>query len=102
MDWGGCLFEGDVAQIGCIVPLFARLISVASFLAAMIFFVMLIVGGFRYLFSGGNAKATDAARGTLTAGILGMVLIISAYLILLVIARFTGVEALLQFELPQF
>ncbi|HCM37399.1 MAG: hypothetical protein UV61_C0007G0002 [Candidatus Gottesmanbacteria bacterium GW2011_GWB1_43_11] len=96
-----CLFL-DVAQISCLEPLFGRVVSIVAALAGIIFFVMLIVGGFRYLFSAGNPKATEAAKGTITAAFLGIFLIVGAYLILRLIAVFTGITSLTTFQIFQF
>lgn len=87
-----CFFENDVAQFSCLESIFGRIVTVAASLAAFAFFVMLVVGGFQYLFSGGDPKKGEAAQGTLTAAILGIVLIAGAYLILRVIEAFTGLD----------
>lgn len=90
-----CLGTGDaagVAQLSCLEPLFARIVSLVASFAGIIFFIMLLVGGFRYLFSGGDAKAAEAAKGTLTAAFLGLVLIVASYIILRVIGSFTGLD----------
>jgi hypothetical protein len=100
MDWSTCAPDG-VATIQCLEVLFSQVVSVITALAGILFFIMLVVGGIKYLFSGGNPKATEAARGTLTAATLGLILIVAAYLILLVISNFTGLP-LTTFELPFF
>lgn len=101
MNWGDCLING-VAQITCLEPLFARAIGILVELAGIVFFIMLVVGGFRYLFSSGNPKATEAARGTITAAFLGLILVVSAYIILNLIAGFTGLTSLTTFRIWQF
>ncbi|MEK7165420.1 MAG: hypothetical protein AAB874_01255 [Patescibacteria group bacterium] len=92
----------EVAQIKCLEPLFERFILVVASLAGFVFLAMLLVGGFRYLFSGGNAKAAEAAKGTMTAAFLGMVLLVSAFIILNIIASFTGLETLKTFRIVTF
>ena len=87
-----CLFDNDVAQFKCLESLFGRIVGIAASLAAMVFFIMLIVGGFQYLFSGGDAKKAEAAKGTLTAAFIGIVLIVGAYIILRVLESFTGLD----------
>ena len=62
---------------------------------------MLVVGGYVFLFSGGDQKKLEKARGTITAAITGVVIIVVAYLILLTIQRFTGVTSVTQFTIPQ-
>ena|SRR3989344_4343573 len=84
--------DSDIAQLQCFEPLFERLITLVTSLAGMVFFVMLVVGGLKYMFSGGDPKKAEAAKGTLTAAFLGLVLIVSAYLILVLIGSFTGLD----------
>ncbi len=57
---------------------------------AIVFFIVFIIGGIKYLTSGGNKDATESARKTLTYGIGGIVLVAVAYLIIALIADFTG------------
>ncbi len=82
----------EVAQISCLEPLVARLTAVASTLAGIFFLVMLIIGGIRYLTSGGDAKRTEAAKGTITMAFLGLLLIVAAYIILAILSSLTGFD----------
>jgi TRAP-type C4-dicarboxylate transport system permease small subunit len=107
MDWTDCSYTGNdvsglgAAQINCLEPLFKQVITVVVELAGFVFFIMLIVGGFRYLFSSGNPKATEAAKGTLTAAFLGLALVVAAFIILNLITGFTGLP-LTTFKIWQF
>lgn len=96
-----CLIDG-VAQIACFESIFARIISIVTILAGLVFFIMLLVGGMRYLFSAGNPKTVEAAKGTLTTAFLGLALIVGAYLILRIVAVFTGLNELLIFKIVGF
>lgn len=87
-----CLYQENVAKITCLQSVFANIITVVASLAAITLFIMLIVGGLRYLFSGGNPKATEAAKGTLTTAVLGLVLIVSAFVIMKLLSSFTGID----------
>jgi hypothetical protein len=53
---------------------------------------MLLVGGFKYLFSAGDQKKLEGARGTVTSAIVGVVIMSLAYLIISTIGRFTGID----------
>jgi len=59
---------------------------------------MLIIGSFKLLTSGGDPKAVDAGKQTVTFAIIGLVVAVSAWLILSLVARFTGVEQILNFS----
>lgn len=81
-----------VASIECLVPLVTNVIRAVISLGAVALFIMLLVGGFNFLFSGGDQKKLEAARGTVTQAIIGIVIMSLAYLIILTIETFTGVK----------
>jgi hypothetical protein len=88
----------DVASFSCLVPLFRNIVSAVIALGGVALFVMLLVGGFNFLFSGGDQKKLEAARGTITQAIMGLVIMSVAYLVINFIATFTGVDALRTFQ----
>lgn len=90
---------GDVVTLRYLETIFSRILSLATTAAGLVCFVMLIVGGFKYLTSGGDPKQTASAQGTLTWAIGGLAFIIVAWFILLFIKHFTGVEVTI-FEIP--
>jgi len=96
-SWSG-LEDADVATFSSIETLFGNVLSVALRLMGIVAFVMIVVGGIKFLVSGGDAKATDSARQTITYGIIGLVMVILSYLILTFIGFFTGIPDLLQFN----
>ncbi len=62
------------AQIQTIINLLIGLIAVSAV-------VMLIIGGFRYVFSQGEEKATKGAKDTILYAIIGIVVSILAFAI---------------------
>lgn len=84
--------QGDVATLKYLETIFANVISIALAFAAIVLFVMFLVGGFKYLTSGGDPKALEAAKGTLTHAIAGLVVLVLAFLILQLIKTITGVD----------
>jgi len=84
---------GDgVATIGSLASVFSNILQAVVALSGVVLFVMLIVGGFNFLFSGGDQKKLEKAKGTVTSAIVGLVVFIGAYLILFFIKTFTGVD----------
>lgn len=81
----------DVATIGSLASLFANILRAVTALAGVVLFVMLVMGGFTFLFSGGDQKKLEKAKGTLTSAILGLTILVGSYLILLLIQKATGV-----------
>ncbi len=98
----GCEITAEGAPtLKCLEAVFANILSVVVSLAGIALFVMLTIGALRYLTSGGEPKAAEAAQKTMTSAILGLALIIGSYLILKLVSTFTGID-LLKFEIPTF
>jgi len=65
------------------LPEYVRyLFNFSIWIAGFVAFATLIYGGVRYITSAGSPSATADARGQIFAGILGLIIIISAYAIL--------------------
>jgi len=80
------------AQLSQLNDVFKNLVSALLALGGIVLFLMLLSGGFKYLTSGGDPKATEGAKNTLTYAISGMVLLVGSYLILRIISDFTGAD----------
>jgi hypothetical protein len=89
--WIG-LQSTDVATFQSLETLFGNTVQALTALVGVAVFVMFVIGGFSFLFSGGDQKKLEKARGTLTNAIIGVVVIVAAYLILLTIKALTGVD----------
>lgn len=104
--WAGVCIEQtvdgqSVATIQGLQCLIANVLQIAVSIIGFAGFVMMIIGAFRYLTSGGNAKGVDEGQKTITYAILGLVVALSAYFILNAIATFTGIPAILSFTIPR-
>ncbi|MBP7875371.1 hypothetical protein KA012_00050 [Candidatus Woesebacteria bacterium] len=84
--------EPDVATIQGLECLLANVLNVFIALIGLAAFIMIIVASFRYLLSGGNTKGTEQARNTLTYAIVGIIVSLSAFIILNLLSAFTGVD----------
>jgi len=82
----------EPAKISDLGGLFERIVSFALGFAGIVLFLLLIVGGFKYITSGGDPKAVEGAKKTLTYAIGGLVVILLSYLILVLITNITGVD----------
>ena len=96
--WASCINQG-AATLGCLEPIFTGVVQALTALVGIALFIMLVIGGYGFLFSGGDQKKLEKARGTLTAAVTGVVIIVVAYLILLTIEKFTGVQVT-KFTIP--
>lgn len=68
------------------------LITFALIIAAIAFFFMLVIGGIRWIMSGGDKAQTEAARGQITHALIGLVIVFSAWAIALLIKNFFNVD----------
>jgi len=81
-----------VATLRGLEGLFENVVTSILGFAGIALFLMLIIGGFKYMTAGGEPPKIEAARKTLTYAILGIVFIALAFLILRFIGVFTGVD----------
>jgi len=80
------------ATIQDLETVFTSVVSSLLALGGIVLFLMLLSGGFKYLTSGGDPKATETAQKTLSYAIGGMVLLAGSYMILRIISDFTGAD----------
>lgn len=97
---GGKTGNVDVATIQGFECIFRNILGIATTLAGIAFFVMLLIGGFKYMTSGGDPKASEQAKGTITSALLGIILLILAWLILKFISQFAGLPNITIFKIP--
>lgn len=76
-------------NIGDIVGGGLRLILV---IAAIVFFFILVIGGIKWIMSGGDKAQTEAARNQITAALVGLVIVFSAWAIAQLLATFFGIS----------
>lgn len=81
-----------IATIFDLGSLFRRVVGLALGLAGIVLFILLLIGGFKFIISGGDPKAVEGAKNTLTYAIGGLIVILVSYLILVLISNITGVD----------
>ncbi len=104
-DWTGVCVgptEGsaDVATIQGLECLIANIFTVIITLIGLAGFVMFCLGGITWMASGSDSKNTATARQTMTYAVIGIVVTLSAFIILNFIASFTGISIITQFRIP--
>lgn len=77
---------------------FAKIVEALVPLGGIILLVMLFVGGFMFITAGGDPKKAGSAKNTLTFAIGGIVVVALSFLILRVIASFSGINRVLFFS----
>lgn len=94
-----CVTQGDVATIQGLECIVANVLAVATTAIGLVAFVMVVVGAFSYLLSGGNSKGVEAGKQSITYAVIGIVVALLAYFVLNLISEFTGVRSILFFNL---
>lgn len=84
--WTGLSFE--------IPQLITALIRIILVVAALVAFVFLIVGGIKWITSGGDKEQTAKAQSTITAALVGLVIVFAAWAIIKLIEAFFGIDIL--------
>ncbi|MBU1084960.1 MAG: hypothetical protein ABII08_00430 [Candidatus Beckwithbacteria bacterium] len=72
--------------------IFEHILGIAITLGGIALFIMLLVGGFKYLTSSGDPKQTASAGSTITMAVVGLLVAIGSWFILKLISDFTGVD----------
>ena len=92
--------EGDVPTIYGLEAIVANILNIIIGLAGVVLLLMLIMGGFGYIASGGDKEKAAKAKNTLTYAILGLLVILGAWLIIRLIEEFTGLNLHI-FQIPR-
>jgi len=71
-----------------VAGLVAKLINWALYLSGAIAVIFVIYGGYQYILSAGNDESATKGRGTVINALIGLVIIILAYVIVNVVANF--------------
>lgn len=88
------------APLSDLEVVFARIIGFSTGLAILAFFIMFVIASFKYLTSGGEQKATESAKNTMTYAFIGLFVIVGAYIILALLESFTGIKLTI-FSIPK-
>ena len=101
--WTGVCVSTKDTEVATLQGLQCILANVlGSFLSfvGIVGFIMIAVSGFRLLLSGGNTQAIEKSKSSITFAILGLVLALSSFIILNLVAEFTGIQTILNFTIP--
>ena len=71
--------------------LIVRIINISAGLAFIAVTIMIVTAGIKFITSGGDPKAIGQAQQTITWALLGILMMVIAWLILRLIEAFTGV-----------
>lgn len=76
--------------------LLVGVINALLLFAGAVAVLFLIIGGFRYVISAGNAEQVEAAKKTILYAILGLIIIFIAFVLVQLIQQYLGVKSRFQ------
>ena len=69
-------------------------------ISGIIAFFFLLVGGIQWILAGGDKEGTDKARKRITAALIGLAIVFSAYALAILVKSVFGVD-ILKFTIPK-
>lgn len=97
MAWSNeCFVDKNlgVLNLKCLPGMIGELILWLLSFAGVVALILIIVGGFKFITSGGDPKQVDGARKIITFALIGLVIILFAFAIINLIADVTGVSCI--------
>ena len=82
------IVPGNIAPINNILIIVQAVVRFILVIAFVVAFIILLVGGVRWIISGGDEKAVGSARNTITGALIGLVIVLIAYAIIRVVEVF--------------
>lgn len=92
--------DDSVAPFADLGLLIRNILSIIFFLAGLLAFIYLLIGGLQWITSGGDKAAASAARDRITAALVGLIIIVAAFAITLVLERVFGIRILSGVSFP--
>ena len=77
-------------------------ISLVLVVVSLIFFFILVIGGLKWITSGGDEKKVAAARAQITNALIGLVIVFAAWAIMNLIGTVFGIKLLETLTFPTF
>ena len=90
----GDVFFGGQLKTRTLGDFITPIVRASIVIACVIAFLILLGGGITMISSAGNPQAQEKGKGAVTAGVTGLVLVISAYWIVQIIEVLTGINLL--------
>ena len=85
-------FEKICFQSSSLSGIIGAIISLVFIVAVVIALFYLLWGAVRWIFSGGDKAAVDTARGTITAAVIGLIVLFLSFLLINVLLAFFNVN----------
>lgn len=95
--------SNDFSNLQTITPnsFITGAIGMALTLTIIVFFFILLVGGYRWITSSGDEKKLTIARSQITNGLIGLLIILSSWIIMSLLGSIFDIEVL-KLTIPSF
>ena len=95
--------EGQFAPLSEITfeAMISSAVNLVLIVASILFVFNFLIGGIKFMLSGGNKEKLDSAKGQLMNAILGIIIIFSSWAVLGYVGDFFGVD-FTTFQIPTF
>jgi len=96
--------KGSFANLGNLTVnnMVSGAITMVLIVVSLIFFFILVLGGLKWITSGGDEKKVAAARGQITNALIGLVIVFAAWAIMKLIGSVFGIDLLGTLTFPTF
>lgn len=94
-----CCQDPDGLALFCLESVFGNVLKGVLVLVGLLSFLFIIKGGLNYTMAGGDMKAIDAARKTLTWAVIGLGFAIAAFAAMKLLSDTFGAN-ILRFDIP--
>jgi len=93
----GCLFvfgKDKITTLDCIPDIFQRLVNIALVFAGVVALIFVIHSGFKFVTSSGDPKKVEESRETFVYAIIGLIIVLFAFLIINIVSFVTQVNCI--------
>ena len=90
----------DMIKITDLGKFISAILAAILVIATLAAFIFLIIGGLRWITSGGDKGAVETAQKQIQAAIIGLFVVFAAWAIMLVVGKFLGIPDIFNLNFP--
>jgi len=79
--------------------LLSNILALIFFFAALLAFIFILIGGLQWITAGGDKASAQSARDRITAAVVGLLIVVSAFAITVILNAVLGIN-LFEYEFP--
>ena len=91
-ELSGDLVPSTLSKNDNIISIIRAIIQFILVVAFVLAFIMLLIGGIRWITAGGDEKAVGSARNMITAALIGLVIVLVAFALIRLVETFFNVS----------